>query len=158
MGHGTAEEVIISHRPTSLATLSPPSLVSLGRAPWSVVATTTIVAVLGVDRGAWAVWRNRGIGPDELPASWFRVGNGRPLYYRADAVLGWIAHRRGEDFDITTRWRDWFRTEFGADIADPGELRRQVRLMAQVAGPAVGDVRFTPAGFQSYLDSLLLPA
>ena len=157
MRHETAAGVIISHRPTSLATLPPPSEVSLdGRPPWAVVTTTSLVTALGIDRGRWAVWRCRGIGPDELPASWFRTGNGAPLYYRADTVLAWIASRRGERFETLTSWQAWFQVECGVEISDPAELRRQVRLMAQAAGPnPEPGVRFTVPGFARYLDSLL---
>lgn len=157
MRRETAGEVIISRRPTSLATLPAPLEVNLdGRPPWAVLTTTSLVAALGVDRGAWAVWRCRGIGPDELPASWFRVGNGRPLYYQADTVLVWIASRRGERTDTSTLWRDWFRTELEAEIADPSELRRQAHLYGRAAGPnPEPGVRFTPDGFQAYLASLL---
>src|SRR3954468_24582504 len=66
-----------------------------GRAPWSVVSTRTLVAALGVDRGNWATWRCRGIGPAELPVSWFKPAPGGPRYYRIDTVLAWPAGRHG---------------------------------------------------------------
>lgn len=129
-----------------------------GRPPWTVVSTRTLVTSLGIgDRGLFATWRCRGIGPDELPSTWFRPASGRPNYYLITDVLAWLAARRGEPFDTTAAWWECLRTNFGDERTNvaPDEVRRQAALYARVAGPATGDVRFTPAGFSAYLASLL---
>src|SRR4051812_7883670 len=151
----TASGTTIVKPATALNGLPPASQADFGgRPPWSVISTRTLVAALGIDRGNWATWRCRGIGPAELPASWFRPAPGRPRYYQIDTVLAWIASRRGEQYETLSLWRDWFRINCETDIADPDELRRQAQLMARATGPVVGDIRFSQAGFRAYIDSL----
>ena len=145
----------ISKPATALATLPPASLARFGGLPpWAVIPTGTLVAALGIDRGNFATWRCRGIGPAELPATWFRPAPGRPCYYRVDQVLAWIAARRGEEFDLLTTWRLSLQRDFDNEVADPNEVRKLAALYARAAGPVQGEVRFTPTGFQAYLDSL----
>ncbi|MEN3238951.1 hypothetical protein PUR29_36560, partial [Methylobacterium ajmalii] len=146
----------IVKRSTALATLPAPSEVTFpGLFGWSPVPTHALTKALDLDRGLWGTWRCRGIGPAELPASWFRPAPGRPCCYRASDVLAWIAARRGERFDTLTSWRHSLRTGFETDVSDPAEVRQLAVLYARAAGPVIGDVRFTSSGFQAYLVSLL---
>ncbi len=70
-------------------------------------------------------------------------------------MLAWIAARRGEQLDTATIWRLSLQRDLGTETANSDEVRKLVRLYAEAAGPVVGDVRFTPAGFREYLGSLL---
>lgn len=136
---------------TALHRLPPASQADFGgRPPWAVITTRTLVAALHLDRGLWATWRCRGIGPAELPASWFRPASGRPCYYRVDTVLTWIAARRGEPFDPAEAYRSYLIT--AGLPPDPVWAKR----LAESEGPAQGEVRFTPDGWKKYLDSLIL--
>ncbi|WIU37510.1 hypothetical protein [Methylorubrum extorquens] len=113
-----------------------------------MIPTSSVVALLGVDRGNWGTWRCRGIGPAELPVSWFKPASGRPIYYRIDTVLGWLASRHGEPFDTEAAHRDYLTS-----IYMPPDLI-WVRRLAERDGPVQGSVRFAPAGFRDYLNSL----
>ena len=142
---------------TTLSALPPASEVRFpGLFAWSPVSTTAVTRTLGIDKGLWGTWRNRGITPSPLPEAWFRRAAGNPLVYRVDHILTWLAARRGETFDASATWWECLRTDFGDERVDvsPEEVRRQAALYARVAGPVVGDVRFTPAGFSAYLASL----
>ena len=90
-----------------------------------------------------------------MPKTWFKRAAGRPLNYRLDQVLAWLAARRGERFDTATSWRLSLLRDLETDVSEPEEVQKLARLYAQVAGPKVGDVTFTPAGFAAYLASLL---
>ncbi|KMO20358.1 hypothetical protein QR78_10975 [Methylobacterium indicum] len=141
--------------PAALSALPAPTEVMFpGFFAWSPVPTSAVVAALNLDRGLFATWRCRGIGPAELPPAWFRRVSGRPRYYRADTILTWLAARRGEEFDTPTAWRLGLLRDFEQDVSDPAAARKLVRLYAQAAGPA-GGVSFTPFGWNAYLDGLL---
>ncbi|MDN3592481.1 hypothetical protein [Methylobacterium adhaesivum] len=72
-----------------------------------------------------------------------------------DHVLVWLAARRGDQLDTLTTWRLSLARDLDTDVSDPEEVRRWALTYARAAGPVVGDVRFTPAGLQAYLASLL---
>ena len=137
-------------RPTAgLSGLPRPSETVFGdRAPWSVVTTGSVVAALGVDRGNWATWRCRGIGPAELPPTWFRPALGGPRYYSIDVVLSWLAARHCLPYDVEAAHLDYLR----AVHMPPNRV--WVRRLAESAGPRIGDVTFTAGGWREYLDSL----
>ncbi|WP_210179226.1 hypothetical protein [Methylobacterium platani] len=104
----------------------------------------------------FATWRCRGIGPTELPSTWFRPAPGRPRYYRVDQVLTWLAARRGDQLDTATTWRLSLARDLGQEVTDLAEVRKLAALYARAAGPRLsGGVTFTPAGFRDYLASLL---
>ncbi|TXN17281.1 hypothetical protein FV219_00600 [Methylobacterium sp. WL122] len=143
----------ISKPATGLSSLPRVSEVAFGeRAPWAVISTRTLVATLGIDRGNFATWRCRGIGPAELPAAWFRSATGRPNYYRIDAIEAWLASRCGDPFDTKFRWFDFLDVNLGVGFSTVEWVRR----FAEAEGPVQGDVRFTATGWQSYLDGLIL--
>ncbi|MFC5556849.1 hypothetical protein [Methylobacterium iners] len=106
------------------------------------------MAALGIDRGLFATWRCRGIGPAELPSTWFRPTTGSPRFYQVDAVLGWLAARRGEPFDRNEAYRSYL-----TGIGLPADLS-WVQRFAEGAGPTIDDVRFTSQGWRAYLASL----
>lgn len=142
---------------TTLGALPPASEVDFpGLFAWSPVSTTALTRTLGIDKGLWGTWRNRGITPAPLPEAWFRRAAGRPLNYRLDQVLAWLAARRGEPFDTLTTWRLSLLRDLDTETDDPEEVRKLAALYARCAGPVVGDARFTPAGFSAYLGSLLV--
>ncbi|TXN51621.1 hypothetical protein [Methylobacterium sp. WL2] len=118
-----------------------------GRPPWAVVSTTGVVAALGIDRGLLATWRNRGIGPTELPASWFRPAVGQPRHYQISAVLAWLADQHGEAFDAEACWVDHLRSNLGAEFANMAWVRRLAGNQSLVQG----DARFTANGFRQFL-------
>lgn len=131
-----------------LGTLPSPSQAEFGGlAPWSVVTTRHLVASLQVDRGLFATWRCRGIGPAELPPAWFKPASGGPRYYLISDVLAWLATRRGEGFAARDHWLAYLDTVLGPDCAT---LEWALRL-AENEGPVQGDVRFTPRGWRDYL-------
>lgn len=137
---------------TNLGGLPPASeVVFPGLFGWSPISTTTLTKTLAIDRGLWATWRTRGITPAPMPATWFRPAPGRPLNYRVSDVLVWIAVRQGERLDALDTWRRSLRTGFETEAATAAEVRRWAGVFARAAGPTVGDVRFTPAGFDAYL-------
>lgn len=156
---------MLAHSPSIGATISKPTA-SLRRLPpatevafpglfgWSPVSTGSLTAALRLDRGLFATWRCRGIGPAELPANWFRPAPGRPVYYRVDQVLSWIAARRGDRLDTLTTWRLSLARDFGTEADDPNQIRRLAAMYARAAGPKVGEVTFTAQGWRAYLDSL----
>jgi len=142
--------------PTTLRTLPPASIAAFpGRFPWSPISTKDLTAALDIDPGAWTTWRNRRLTPPPLPAGWFRRATGGPLVYRADTIRAWLAGRRGETYDALTDWQACLRTDFEEEASTPEQVRGHARMWASVAGPVVGEVRFTPAGFTAYLDNLL---
>ena len=94
----------------------------------------------------------RGVGPTALPAEWTK---GHRHAYRIDAVLSWLAARRGERLDLLATWRSCLLTKFDTDVSDAEEVRKWAHVYARAAGPIVGDVTFTPTGFHAYLASLL---
>ena len=152
----TDREVIIRKSQTGLRALPAAAGVSFaGFYSWSPVTSAAVTTALGVDPGAWNVWRNRRLTPEPLPASWFRRASGSPLVYQVSDILAWLAARRGDQLDTLTTWRLCLRTEFGADPTDADEIRKLAALYAKAAGLRIGDVTFTPAGFQAYLASLL---
>ena len=116
--------------------------------PWSVITTATLVASLGIDRGNFATWRCRGIGPAELPITWFRAASGRPNYFMISDVRAWLATRHNQPFDVEATYRAYL-----ASIHMPSNLVWVLR-MAESVGPVQGDVRFTATGFRLYLDML----
>jgi hypothetical protein len=151
----TDRTVIIRKSTTPFRALPPASEVIFpGLYAWSPVPTTIVTAVLGVDPGAWNVWRNRRLTPAPLPPTWFRRASGSPLVYQVSDILTWLAARRGDQLDTLTTWRLSLLRDLGIEVVDPDEVRKLVCLYARAAGPVVGDVRFTPTGFQAYLDSL----
>lgn len=143
----------ITKPPTSLAALPSASEVDFGgRPPWAVIPTSLLTKTLRLDRGLFATWRCRGIGPAELPASWFRPASGRPNYFVISDVMAWLAARRAEPFD---RRAAWMAALAAAGLPqDPVWLRRFVER----AGPVQGDVTFTATGWREYLSSLGSPA
>lgn len=144
-------DATITRPPTGLGTLPSPSEVDFGGlAPWSVVTTRRLVAALRTDRGLFATWRCRGIGPAELPAAWFKPASGAPCYYLASDVLAWLAARRGETFETRAHWLAWLNTALGPDCAT---LEWVLRL-AENEGPRQGEVVFTARGWREYLDTL----
>ncbi|GJE34643.1 hypothetical protein [Methylobacterium oxalidis] len=134
---------------TSLASLPSASAADFGgQPPWSVISTTTLVAALRIDRGNFATWRCRGIGPAELPTSWFRPASGRPRYYLVSHVLAWIAARHAQPFDYRACWLDYL-----VSIHMPTDLA-WARRLAEREGPVQNGVVFTVSGWRAYLDSL----
>ncbi|MER2196082.1 hypothetical protein [Methylobacterium brachiatum] len=127
----------------------------LGVFAWSPVSSATVTTTLGVDPGAWNVWRNRRLTPAPLSRTWFRRASGSPLVYQVSDVLVWLATKRGEHIDPLTTWRLSLARDFGTETSDPVEIRRLAVLYARAVGPVIGGVRFTTAGFQAYLASLL---
>ncbi len=100
-----SEGVTINFPRTTLGALPPASeAVFPGSTPWSPVSTSAVTRTLGIDKGLWGTWRNRGITPAPMPEAWFRRAAGRPLNYRVDGVLAWLAARRGEQLDAPTTW------------------------------------------------------
>lgn len=145
---GPSSSATIRKPATGLGTLPSPSEVEFeGLAPWSVITTRTLVASLRVDRGLFATWRCRGIGPAELPSAWFRPAPGRPRYYMVSDVLAWLAARRGETFETRACWLAWLDTALGPDCATPEWVLR----LAENEGPRQGDVVFTARGWREYL-------
>jgi hypothetical protein len=154
-----SEGATINFPRTTLGALPPPSGVTFpGLYAWSPISTSVITAALHLDRGLWATWRSRRLTPEPMPSAWFRPAPGRPLIYRVDQVLTWLAARNGEQLDTLDTWRHCHLTDFGAEVSDPEEMRNLAHVYARAVGPIVEDVRFTPAGFSAYLASLLLPA
>ena len=124
---------------------------------WSPISTGSLAAALRLDRGLFATGRCRGIGPTELPPSWFRPAPGRPRYYMVSDVQMWLAARRGDQLDTPTAWRLSLARDLGQEVTDPTEVRKLAALYARAAGPRLpGGVTFTPAGFRDYLASLLV--
>ncbi|MFE1602997.1 hypothetical protein [Methylobacterium sp. ID0610] len=150
-----APNVIITRKPTTpFRALPAASEVTFpGVFAWSAVTSASVTTALGVDPGAWNVWRNRRLTPAPLPPAWFRRTCGRPNYYLVSDVLMWLATRREEEFDTITAWRLGLLRDFGQDVSDPNEVRKLVRVFTQAGGPA-GGVSFTPHGWTAYLDSL----
>lgn len=142
---------------TTLGALPPATEVTFpGLFGWSPVSTGSLAAALRLDRGLFATWRCRGIGPTELPPAWFRPTPGRPRYYMVSDVQVWLAARRGDQLDTLTAWRLSLARDLDTDVSDPAEVRRLAALYARAAGPRPpGGVTFTPAGFRDYLASLL---
>lgn len=139
----------ISKPTTSLSGLPAASEAAFGgRAPWSVITTRTLVALLHLDRGVFATWRCRGIGPAELPATWFKPASGRPNYFLVTDVMAWLAARRDEPFDTGAAHRDYL-----ISIYMPPDPLWVLRL-AEREGPVQGEIRFTPPGWRSYLDRI----
>lgn len=148
LGSGIASDATIIRPVTGLGTLPSPSQIEFGGLPpWSVITTRTLVTSLQVDRGLFATWRCRGIGPVELPPAWFKSAPGAPCHYLISDVLTWLAARRGETLDTRTHWLTWLDTTLGPDCAT---LEWALKL-AENEGPAQGDVRFTPRGWREYL-------
>lgn len=143
--------------PTSLRHLpSQADVVFPGCYPWTPVPTKTITDTLRLDRGLWGTWRNRGIGPSELPGEWFRPATGGRCYYLASDVLAWLAARRGEAFDPLDAWATSLRTDLGTETRTETETRRWVRIYAEAAGAHLpSGVEFTRSGFAAYLDRLV---
>ena len=151
LGPVTSQDATIIIPTTSLSALPAASDADFGgRAPWSVLTTRTLVALLHLDRGVFATWRCRGIGPAALPSTWFKPASGRPCYYMLADVLAWLAARRGEPFDADAAHLAYLRRHLGDACATPEWVRR----MAEGEGPNQGDVRFTPRGWLAYLDRL----
>ncbi|MBN4092705.1 hypothetical protein [Methylobacterium sp. OT2] len=133
---------------TTLRSLPRACQVSFGcRPPWAVVSTTEIVTAVGVDRGLFATWRNRGIGPAELPASWFRQAVGQPRHYQISGVLAWLSSKHGEAFDVEACWLTYLRTTLGAEFATMVWVSR----MAQNQSLMQGEAKFTASGFRQFL-------
>ncbi|MDO9427353.1 MAG: hypothetical protein Q7T93_11035 [Methylobacterium sp.] len=122
---------------------------------WSPISTSALTAALNLDRGLWATWRSRRLTPAPMPEAWFRRAPGAPLVYRVDQVLVWLAARRGEQLDAPTTWRLSLLRDLDTDVSDPKEARELAAMYARAAGPVVGDIRFTAAGFTAYLASML---
>ncbi|GJD32824.1 hypothetical protein PMNALOAF_4103 [Methylobacterium adhaesivum] len=142
--------------PAALNRLPPASqAVFPGLFTWAPISTSALTAALNLDRGLWATWRSRRLTPAPMPPAWFRRAPGAPLNYRVDHVLVWLAARRGDQLDTLTTWRLSLARDLDTDVSDPEEVRRWALTYARAAGPVVGDVRFTPAGLQAYLASLL---
>ncbi|MGT2486063.1 hypothetical protein ACU4GA_08990 [Methylobacterium oryzae CBMB20] len=70
-------------------------------------------------------------------------------------MLVWLAARRGEQLDPLTTWRLSLARDLGTETSDPVEIRRLAVMYGRAVGPVIGNVRFTTAGFQAYLASLL---
>lgn len=143
---------------TTLGALPPATEVTFpGLFGWSPVSTGSLTAALRLDRGLFATWRCRGIGPAELPSAWFRPAPGRPRYYMVSDVQAWIAARHGEPFDRITSWQLSLQRDIGHEETDPDQVRKWAHLYAQTVGPRLpGGVAFTPAGFRDYLAALLV--
>lgn len=151
----TAPEVIMRKPATPFRELPTASEVIFpGVFAWSPVSTSSVTLALGVDRGAWAVWRNRRLTPAPMPTAWFRRASGSPLVYQVSDVLVWLAARRGEKLDTLTTWWQSLITDFETEADNPCQIRRLAAMYARAAGPTVGDVTFTPSGFAAYLDSM----
>ncbi len=151
-----ASTVDIIRKPRGKLGALPPAsdVVFPGVYAWSPVSTSALVTALDVDRGTWAVWRNRRIAPAPLPEAWFRRTTGSPLIYRVSDILTWLAARRGEQLTTLDTWRQSLSTGLGEEADTADQVRRLVRLYAEVTGPLVEGVCFTPAGFAAYLNSL----
>ncbi len=151
----TEQGATIKVRPVTLRSLPSASDVTFPELyGWSPISTTTLTNTLRLDKGLWGTWRNRGLTPDALPEAWFCRASGRPLCYRVDQILTWLAGRHGDQLDTLETWQHSLGTLFTRAISDPTEIRKQARHWATIAGPRVRDVRFTPTGFAAYLDSL----
>lgn len=147
--------VIIRQSAASLRTLPQASEVTFpGVFAWSPVSSATVTAALGVDPGAWNVWRNRRLTPAPLPPAWFRPASGSPLIYQVSGILTWLAARRGEQLDILSTWRQSLLTDFETDVSGSAEVRRLAVLYARTVGLKAGGVTFTSAGFEAYLSSI----
>ncbi|MCJ2108624.1 hypothetical protein MKK70_25275 [Methylobacterium sp. E-041] len=125
-----------------------------GYFPWSPISTTNLTKFLNVDRGNWGTWRNRGLTPEPLPASWFRRASGSPITYRIDSIRDWLARRTGERYDALADWADCLCTDFETSLTEASAIRTHAAMYARAAGPHVGDVTFTALGFESYVRSL----
>lgn len=151
-----SEGATIIKPPAALNRLPPASqAVFPGLFAWSPISTSALTAALNLDRGLWATWRSRRLTPSPMPEAWFRRAPGAPLNYLVSDVLVWLAARRGDQLDTPTTWRLSLLRDLDTDVSDPEEVRKLAHLYARCAGPNVGDVRFTPAGLQAYLISLL---
>ncbi len=150
----TEPTVIIKKRTTPFRDLPAASEVTFpGVFTWSPVSSATVTTALGVDPGAWNVWRNRRLTPAPLPATWFRRASGSPLVYRVSDILIWLAARRGDHLDTLTAWRLSLARDLEQEVTDPTEVRKLAALYARAIGPKIGSVTFTPAGFNTYLSS-----
>lgn len=149
-------DATITKPATALGMLPPATELTVpGLFGWSPISTGSLTAALRLDRGLWATWRCRGIGPAQLPDAWFRPAPGRPRYYMVSDVQEWIAARRGEPFDRVASWQLSLRHDLGQEATDPAEVRALAQLYARVTGPHTpGGVRFTGPGFRAYLASL----
>lgn len=110
---GTA--IIIAPKRQALATLPEPSWSVLGdRAPWQIISAAVLADVLDLDHALIAVWRQRRLGPQALPAGWFR---GHANGYRVSDIWRWLAARNGlpqpSDEELI---RDWFMAVAGHSI------------------------------------------
>ena len=150
-----ASTTIVSRR-TTLGALPRPLDVTFPGSVygWSPISTTTVAAVLHLDKGLWGTWRNRGLLPRPLPAEWFRSASGKPLTYLVTDVLTWLAHRHGEPLDALDVWRTNLVRDLDTETADPEGVRTWAQIYARAAGRTVGDVTFTAAGHAAYLESL----
>ncbi len=147
---------VITRKPaTALRALPPASEVTFpGVFAWSPVTSAAVTFALGVDPGAWNVWRNRRLTPAPMPAAWFRRTTGSPLIYRVSDILTWLAVRRGDQLDPLTTWRLSLARGFETEARTAVEVRRWASVYARAAGPVIGAVRFTPSGFGAYLASI----
>lgn len=152
----TASEVITRKPAATLRALPPASEVTFpGVFAWSPVTSAAVTSALGVDPGAWNVWRNRRLTPAPMPGAWFRRTTGSPLIYQVSDILTWLAGRRGDQLDTLTTWRLSLARDLGTEASDAAEVRKWAHLYAQAVGPPLpGGVTFTPSGFRDYLASI----
>ena len=149
---------VITRKPTTALRALPPAseLTFLGVFAWSPVTSAAVTSALGVDPGAWNVWRNRRLTPAPMPAAWFRRTTGSPLIYRVSDILTWLAARRGDQLDTLTTWRLSLLRDVGHEATDPEQVRKWAHVYARASGPHLpGGATFTAAGFDAYLASLL---
>ncbi len=150
---------VITRKPAPVLKALPPAseVIFPGVFAWSPATSAAVTSALGVDPGAWNVWRNRRLTPAPMPGAWFRRTTGSPLIYQVSDILTWLAARRGDQLDTLTTWRLSLLRDLDTETEtdDPEEVRRLARIYARAAGPMIGDVRFTPAGFDAYLASIV---
>ena len=146
-----------SDQRTTLAALPPTLGNGADAPPWGVVSTSQLMVELNTDRGNWGCWRSRGLTPSPMPAAWFKLTAGRALFYRRDTVETWLAGRRGVPLDAMALWRRYLARLLDLTNLSDDEVRGWASRLARGVGPRAyrddGAV-FTPAGWQSYLNSL----
>lgn len=147
---GTATNNIRRRTPALILLPAAASCTFGDRPPWSVISTKTLTTALGLDAGLFGCWRYRGIAPAELPFGWFRRASGNPCRYLVADVLGWLAARHRQPYDPAAAMFDAAEKLLGPGCGTPA----MVWLLAEMAGPVQGNVRFTASGFRAYLEML----
>ena len=138
----------------TLSNLPAPTLELGSWAPWDLITSRMLADAIGVDAGLLNVWIWRRLGPEPLPASFFK---GRTRVFRVSAALVWLAHRQGECSDEITWWRKFNEEFLGLHFKSNSGERDWVLGWAQKHGledARQAGIRFRVGGWNSHLSAL----